>query len=554
MALEHCIGPVCFFHLNPASPKIFGFAELLAGLALIVVAWTIADFRFKFRIATAPIPVVRLSSVVVLSVSVLALLTDLWRAEGWLVPSGGPLTASSWQFVLAALFLLSFFLWVWYAVISPPALTSRTGKKIEHQLFETISNGSPHELAIVADEVRRYAKTLAQQATNYDDAYFAKTREERKQVPQLESSANHIYGILSDRRMCKVIVRNSPGAAVDLFEAVRSTWRYHVPIGTLGRYLIEEGIADEDSVFYTENENRAGGFIVFERSIIRTMLSEYYLLKAQPELLRVDFNKTKMWSSKELQMYSKLVIAAFSGVSMMRVHVRQGIFMPAFSVMSDAAEGLTSIVSSEDILAHESVAKLRVVMQFVESGVSAMNLYQSLGNGEAGDRLHESQDILSDWVNLIVVHVLNVAAPRLDYWSALDLMQIVTQRTFTSPHFDSWAGKTILHRVRRRLFDMLQVNGGLAGMRVANVVRFCLTGIAVDRSGKFHAPHSRVLFLAVRGWLAQNFLAWHRLSPVLALSALPEVCEFDQSNRTITLTQFALLRTATPQDLVIHLR
>ena len=52
MALEHCIGPVCFFHLDPASPKIFGFAELLAGLALIVVAWTIADFRFKFRIAT----------------------------------------------------------------------------------------------------------------------------------------------------------------------------------------------------------------------------------------------------------------------------------------------------------------------------------------------------------------------------------------------------------------------------------------------------------------------------------------------------------------------
>ncbi|HHA2898915.1 TPA: hypothetical protein ACOFC4_004575 [Stenotrophomonas maltophilia] len=554
MALEHCIGPVCFFHLDPASPKIFGFAELLAGLALIVVAWTIADFRFKFRIATAPIPVARISSVVVMSVSALALLTDLWRAEGWLVPSGGPLTASSWQFVLAALFLLSFFLWGWYAVISPPALTSRTGKKIEHQLFETISNGSPHELAVVADEVRRYAKTLAEEATNYDDAYFAATREKRRKLTPLESSANHIYGILSDRRMCKAIVKSSPGAAVDLFEAVRSTWRHHVPIGTFGRYLVEEGIADRDSVFYTENRNRAGGLIVFERSIIRTMLSDYFLLKAQPDLLRVDFEKTKVWSSKELQMYSTLVIAAFNGFSMMHLNERRGAFVPAFSVMSDAAEGLTALVGSDDVLAHESVAKLRVVMQFVESGVAAMSWYQPSDNSELGDRVYESQDILSDWVNLIVVQVLNVAAPRLEYWSALDLMQVVTQRTFTSPQFNSWAGKTILRRVRRRLFNMLQVNGGLAGIRVANVVRFCLTGIAVDSSGKFHATHSRVLFLAVKRWLAKNFLAWHQQSPVLALSALSEVCEFDQVKRTITLTQLALLRTANPQDAVIHLR
>ncbi|HGM4734110.1 TPA: hypothetical protein ACKPYB_000627 [Stenotrophomonas maltophilia] len=549
MALEHCIGPVCFFHLDPASPKIFGFAELLAGLALIVVAWTIADFRFKFRIATAPIPVVRLSSVVVLSVSVLALLTDLWRAEGWLVPSGGPLTASSWQFLLAALFLLSFFVWVWYAVISPPALTSRTGKKIHHQLFETISNGSPQELAIVADEVRRYAKTLAEQATKFDEEYFARTPEERRHLPPLESSANDIYGILSDRRLCKVIVRNCPGAAVDLFEAVRSTWRYQVPIGTLGRYLIEEGIADKDSVFYTENRTRAGGFIVFERSIIRTMLSDYSLLKVQPDLLRVDFEATKNWSSKELRLYAALAITAYNGFSMMRLNERPAAFAPVFSIMSDAAEGLTSVVGSDDVLSHESVAKLRVVMQFVESGVAALRLHSEPEPDEA-----VSPDKLDDWVNLIVVQVLNVAALRLDYWTALDFTQIVTQRTFTSPHFDSWAGKTILQRVRRRLFDMLQVSGGLAGMGVANVVRFCLTGIAVDRSGKLHAPHSRVLFLAVRGWLAQNFLAWHRLSPVLALSALPEVCEFDQVNRTITLTQFALLRTATPQDLVIHLR
>lgn len=60
-----CQALVCFHPLDPNSIKIFGFAEYLAALALIVVAWTIADRRYTFHLQTARWPVRRIAFYVV---------------------------------------------------------------------------------------------------------------------------------------------------------------------------------------------------------------------------------------------------------------------------------------------------------------------------------------------------------------------------------------------------------------------------------------------------------------------------------------------------------
>ena len=55
-------------------------------------AWrseTLADFRYKFRGATAPIPLQMTTYAGVATVGILTLLTDLWRTEGWLVTDMG---------------------------------------------------------------------------------------------------------------------------------------------------------------------------------------------------------------------------------------------------------------------------------------------------------------------------------------------------------------------------------------------------------------------------------------------------------------------------------
>ena len=125
MVIEKCLYGVCFIPLDGNGQKFFGFSEFLAGLALMVLAWTTADVRYRFRVQTAPIPLLGITFSVVTAVGILTLLTDLWRAEQWLVPEGTLLTPGSWQAILGGLFLLTFLTWTWFAFIQPPKSLSQ---------------------------------------------------------------------------------------------------------------------------------------------------------------------------------------------------------------------------------------------------------------------------------------------------------------------------------------------------------------------------------------------------------------------------------------------
>jgi hypothetical protein len=133
---------VCFIPLDATAPKFFGFSEFLAGLALMVLAWTIADVRYRFRVRTAPIPLQGITFAVVAGVGVLTLLTDLWRAEQWLVPQGDLLTPASWQALLGGLFLLTFLTWTWFAFIRPPTYGRHNAERFAQTLYRFILKGS----------------------------------------------------------------------------------------------------------------------------------------------------------------------------------------------------------------------------------------------------------------------------------------------------------------------------------------------------------------------------------------------------------------------------
>lgn len=56
MENDFVFGLIRFIPLDANAPKFFGFSEFLASLALMVLAWTIADIRYRFRVMTTPLP------------------------------------------------------------------------------------------------------------------------------------------------------------------------------------------------------------------------------------------------------------------------------------------------------------------------------------------------------------------------------------------------------------------------------------------------------------------------------------------------------------------
>src|SRR5262249_31417603 len=70
-----------------ATPPIFGFAQYVSTLALLVVVFNVSDFRYRFRLLLTRLPVRNIAFGVGASIGVLILLIDIWFNNAWLIPA-----------------------------------------------------------------------------------------------------------------------------------------------------------------------------------------------------------------------------------------------------------------------------------------------------------------------------------------------------------------------------------------------------------------------------------------------------------------------------------
>ncbi len=120
---------------EPLPASIFGFAEFIATLAVLLIVFTITDIRYKFRIAIAPIPLRGITYYAIPFIGIATLLSDLWFTKKCSVPSFLNDQALI-QGLCACVFLGIVALWVYYAYQSPPIFCERNYKEYAKQLSQ----------------------------------------------------------------------------------------------------------------------------------------------------------------------------------------------------------------------------------------------------------------------------------------------------------------------------------------------------------------------------------------------------------------------------------
>lgn len=543
MIVEKCFMGVCFIPLDSGGQKIFGFSEFLAGLALMVLAWTIADVRYRFRVRTAPIPLLGVTFSVVTAVGVLTLLTDLWRAEQWLVPRGSLLTPASWQAILGALFLLTFLTWTWFAFIRPPTYGRHNAERFAQTLYRFILKGSPAELAVIADELSYSAEMLVRHATDRNRLKNDRLENEgdtERVRPKVEGYANDLLLLIADKRLCRAIVEASPGTVLALFQAMADTKKYGIQVETFAKNVVHEALANKDSFLYHEAEGYESGLIGYHKPLSQAMFANYEMVETIGTLLDPDIYGKGDWDAPQWEAYCRVVLMTFGS------YVKEGhgghsfVLYRAKGYIEDAVSDLYTLDGLPSAWDTDAARRLRVVVKFVKSAIKILD-EKGVGDHvrirvreEHGHPRETFYDHLASMIFEVIFHASSVKSPKWECW--LIQHNSVWVELFNFNHLDGPAGKVVKFKVRRLLYDEIADMKRFPNFKGAKILGFCLNVMGLTVRQGSYGKESRALQRAVLSWTKKNFVWLHGYNARVAEDCLVDGITFDVENRRLVRT------------------
>lgn len=542
MDADQCIWSVCFVSLNSNGQKFFGFSEFLAGLALMVLAWTIADVRYRFRVNAAPLPLRGITFSVVAAVGVLTLLTDLWRAEQWLVPKGNLLTPASWQTLLGGLFLLTFLTWAWFAFIRPPTYGRYNAERYAKSLYRFILKGSPSELAIIADELAYSVEALVRHATDRGRLknYRLKHENKKKAPPKVEGYANDLILLIADKRLCRAIVESSPATALVVFQTIADTKKYGIQVETFAKNIVNEALANKDSFLYHEAEGYESGLIGYHKPLSQAMFANYEMVETIGTLLDPDIYGKVEWDAAQWKAYCRMVLMTF------RSYVKEGYEEHSFVLYR--AKGYIERAASELYTLNEltsawdtvSSRRLRVVIEFVKDAVKILDEKGVPDNisirvrEQHGHPRETFYDHIASMIFEVIFHASAVRSPQWECWSIQHNM--VWGELFNFNHLDGPAGKVVKFKVRRLLYDEIAGMSRFPNFQGAKILGFCLNVMGLTVRQGDYDKDSRALQRAVLAWTRKNFAWLHGYNPRVAEACLVDGMTYDADNLRLVQT------------------
>jgi hypothetical protein len=506
-------------------------------LALIILAWTIADVRYRFRITTAPLPLQGITFIMIVAVGVLTLLTDLWRAEQWLVPQGNILTPAIWQALLGGFFFLTFLIWAWFAFIKPPIYGKRNAKRYGRALYQLVLKGNSDDLPIIADEFIRSVKSLIYYATDRG----MRTRSARNDEPEMYPAkvtayADTILLLIADKRFCRALVNSSPATALAVFNEIGETRKYRVQIETFARNVIQEALDNMDSFLFHESEGYETGLLGYHKPLSQAMFSNYMMVEAIGTLL--DVAPAKKWDSKQLNAYCRAVLMTVNDyVEKKLIWNHSNVLYRAMGNIERAVSDLYQLYGVAHIPWDDDVhSRLRAVVEFIKDVVKILD-EKGVPNS-LRLRIRDKQnrenfyDRLASMTFEVIFWVSAVQSPvSLCWW----VQHNSVWSQLYSFHLDGKAGKVVKFKIRRLLYDEVARMKNFPNFKGAKILGFCLNvmGLSIEKD---HCDGPEPLHRAILSWTKKNYVWLHAENQNVAAACLVDGITYDEQNRRLVKT------------------
>lgn len=500
---------LCTEPLQSGGPRFFGFAEYLAGLALIVVLWTIVEPRYRFRLQVAPLDLRRAAFYVIGAVGLLTLLTDLWRAQQWPVISGALITPAIWQALLAAALLLTFVGWMAIAFLWPPRFGRLNSLRYVAITERTILVGNPEALVNLAEAVEESANRVVVNAARPMPPNPAQTN--------VALNARRLLHVLEDPQFCRAAVRSAPGTIYQLYSALDANTRAASSMGMLTTNILTAAVSVEGSFLHRENADWQAGHAARTQRITRRVFGDCDLLDKMDGVFQNFY--AHQWRPEEAKAYMRAAGIAFASYAT-REHPTHSITVnQIFSTVGRVTHTLRLVNGSEGTAPQSEIA--REVIQFIEEAVDALGAGGiSVEQWNSLDDHHNPIQLIAE-IGCKLLHAASgVTRPTWTSWSVQH--NLIWSGLF---HMHSSRGTAILREVQARIASMLWIQI-LKLESFPNYVGTALLGLCLNitglkgnirRKGAFGCRSEQALLWLTRRWVIANFDFLYRYYPDMAI-------------------------------------
>ena len=517
--------------LTPQS-SVFGFAEFISALALLVIVYTISDIRYKFRIHIAPLPLFTITYISIAGIGIGTLLLDVWSASQWPVLHIDFLSYFILQGFLGFLFLVLALAWIHYAFVRPRVFNNYNARKYAREILTMVLKSSEVELPIIANELARSAKNIVAISRESPSRIPSKGKK-KKNENETHSASDHAYDILlmmGNRRLCKHIISSSPTTVMEFFKEFSKNLDKSLPVSQFVRNISTEAILNKDSILYHEDE----GY----NSFSKTIYGDYDLINvlftnASP--LNIHFKTALGLDTEQFEVYTRVTLITLEAYIEHNPNGTERCFAldEAYEYIGQAARNIYKIDGKTDYYSGEVFSKFSLAVDFVSDALRILNEKSMPDRRLKAIEDHNMKDIYDQLAKLIFDIILSASSVKSPRDTAWDVHYCTLWGELFNFTEQGAAQRVIYFRLRRMIYNEICQLSDRPNYKSAKILGICLNILGPTINQQTFMRHDTVLHKVIISWLKKNYLILRECQPDVADACIIGSITYDEENRRI---------------------
>lgn len=553
----HILGICLQRAVGDTSQSIFGFAESIGALALLVIVYTIVGTQYQFRIYVAPGQLRTVTFLMIGVIGVGSLLKEVWIAEGWYVVPVPYMTQSVVEGLFGLAFLLIAMLWIFVAFIKPPRFSRWNYKRYSQRMVQIVLRGSDDELSDIAFELGKSADAIVKnywKSATSNLARKAEAQKENRGRVTIGGYASDLLLLLGNRKLCRHIVASSPITAILFFDSASKHKAYDIPMAQFAKNISTEAILNTDSILYHEDDGFHSGLLGYLKRFSNAVYGDYRLVESLGSQfgspLDIDYRIVFSWKAEQLKAYTRAVLITFDGW-LGGGHWRQHSYAlhRAFGNVEKSCHDVYKIEKAPEV-DPDITERLRIVVEFIDKVVQAIEKQGDVAprTMRPSKRRHkwDIYDRVAEMMSKVIFSVTSVKSSEFITW---DIQYGTVWSQIFGHHDDSKARRIILFKLRRMIFDEILKMDRFINYKSARYIGICLNVLGV----KFPEKGTRrdaefALQVSVISWVKKNYLILRKENSDIAEACLIGTITFDEKKNQLVKTYEKGISKESPQN------